>query len=156
MGVSKEHRSGKTSRTVIVAIHDRAPRDKTCDYLRDAGFMVVPAPTCQFALTACRSAAMDPVLVVEIRLPDMWGLDLAREAAQFHFKTLVICISEKELRKECQEEMSQRGWIWLKDGSPESILEAIHQVMAPSPRRQKTSHAVTGISSVETQSRNFG
>jgi DNA-binding NtrC family response regulator len=153
MHSSTAERSAKSGRLVIVAIQDRAQREKTCEFLRQDGFAVVPAQSCQYALTACRSAATDPVLVAEIRLPEMWGLDLARAATQFHFKTLVICISERQVRRECQDEMNERGWMWLKNASPEIICQAIRENLTPAASRHKPSHAFTGIPGSQPQSR---
>ena len=147
----------KHDRPVIVAIHERASRETTCEFLKEAGLLVIPAANCQAALSACRSALIDPVLVAEIRLPDMWGLDLARAATQFHFKTLVICISDKELRQQCQDEINQRGWIWLKNCSPQMILDAIHDNSAAAiSSRQQQSHAISSTPSARPQTRNCG
>ena len=147
----------KHDRPVIVAIHDRVSRETTCELLKEAGLLVIPAPNCKAALSACRSALIDPVLIAEIRLPDMWGLDLARAATQFHFKTLVICVSEKELRQQCRDEINERGWIWLKTSSPQEILKVIHDTHgAAISSRQQPSHAISGIPAAPPQSRNCG
>jgi DNA-binding NtrC family response regulator len=147
----------KHDRPVIVAIHDRVSRESACEFLKEAGLLVLPAPSCQVALNACRSALTDPVLVAEIRLPDMWGLDLARAATLFHFKTLVICISEKELRQQCQEEINERGWLCLKTFSPQAILQAMQDSSAvANSSRQQPSHAITGTPATRPQTRNCG
>ncbi|HYI93752.1 MAG TPA: hypothetical protein VEX68_09435 [Bryobacteraceae bacterium] len=97
------------------------------------------------------------MLIAEIRLPDMWGLDLARAATQFHFKTLVICVSEKELRQPCQDEINQRGWFWLKTFAPQEIFKIIQDSSSAAiSSRQQQSHAISGIPPASEQSRNFG
>jgi DNA-binding NtrC family response regulator len=126
---------------VIVAIHERSEREIACRAIAEAGFEVIEARTCHEALTACRAAGTVPILIAEVRLPDMWGIDLARAAAQFHSKTQVVCIVSKVPRAECRQEFSDRGWLWQTERSPETLLTAIKSFDEPVLQKYRQSHA---------------
>jgi DNA-binding NtrC family response regulator len=154
MTSNTQRRSGKSTRLVIVAIHDRSQREMVCRAIGDAGFEVIEAPTCQDALTACRGAGTVPILIAEVRLPDMWGLDLARAATQFHSKTQVVCLASKEPKSECRKEIHSRGWLWLTQSTPETLVSAVQNFAEPVLQKYRQTHAERQANSM--QSRNVG
>lgn len=144
----------KSKELVIVAIHDRSQREQACSALEDAGYEVIAAPNCQAALTACRGAGTDPILVTEVRLPEMWGLDLARAATQFRSRTRVVCIADREPKLGVAREIAERGWRWLIKGNSTGILEAILGFSKSLPRRS-VSTAVSKSDSELSSTRNI-
>jgi len=80
--------------------------------LRRAGYSVVAKDNCYDAAAYCRKVASLDALVIETELPDMWGLELARSASQYHPHIFVVCLCSAQPKQHVRHELLERGWQW--------------------------------------------
>ena len=79
--------------TVYLVEDDEAVRDAVSLVLRTAGLRVLAFPTAEAFLDACARSVEPQVLVVDVRLPRMSGLDLQNRLAETGCDAPIILIS---------------------------------------------------------------
>jgi DNA-binding NtrC family response regulator len=72
------------------------------------------------------------LLVTDLHMPYMTGLQLAREATMIHHSLAVVIASATFPRMELVEYMDQRGWRFLsKPYGPTVLLQAVQELLSP-------------------------
>ena len=80
------------SHTILVTEDDRVQREIIGDILTQAGYSVVPKPSADAALEALREDGPD-LLITDLRMPGMDGLDLLREAKRLRPEIEVVLMT---------------------------------------------------------------
>jgi len=71
-----------TNRRVLVADDDNAIRELLCDLLKDEGYETMQAATGKEMLALYHSAKRPALVLMDVQMPDMTGLEALREIAQ--------------------------------------------------------------------------
>jgi DNA-binding response OmpR family regulator len=117
---------------VLVVEADPELRRKAQAALESKGHRVF---ACDDALRAFRTfgkwKSID-VLVTDLHMPYMTGLQLAREATMIHHSLAVLIASATFPRMELVEYMDQRGWRFLsKPYGPAVLLSTVQELLSP-------------------------
>src|SRR5215207_8766429 len=81
---------------VLVVMRSGTARQRIVKELKRASFVTTAESKCHDALLFCRRTATLHALITEVELPQMWGLELARVASQYHSRIACICLYAKE------------------------------------------------------------
>lgn len=134
------HRSEWPS--IVVCEPDQAVLDSLCDHLTADRHDVLPAPTGADALRLCRYNQPD-LMVMELQLPDVGGLDILREirqsdgiAARFDPQLLILVVAAGKNRTDRVRVLDEGADDYLE--KPASYKELRARIGALLRRRRQT------------------
>ena len=118
----------------ILVVDDDAPvRREVCRALRSRGYEVVEAPTVAAALELIR--ARFDLIVLDVRLPDGCGVDVARAASEMVPAPLIVAMSGEASAQEAFG-LAELGAVQFvtKPFSVDELLKAIERASMPDSR----------------------
>lgn len=118
---------GEGKPVLMVLDDDNAVRQTWTIIFRQQGYEVVPVERGEAAITAARNRAPD-LLLADIRLPDMTGIEAARRVQQIAPSCHVLLISGDGDSSEALEEARARGThfeVLPKPISPPDLIQRI-------------------------------
>jgi DNA-binding NtrC family response regulator len=123
---------------VLVVDDDADTRDMCAEVLRGAGYETVSTESGQIAQAALRSSAVD-VVVTDLRMPEVGGLDVLRAAKEADPDTVVILITAFPTVDTAVEAMKFGAAEYLvKPFSPSQLVEAVRASLEA--RRTRETH----------------
>jgi CheY-like chemotaxis protein len=114
-----------TLETILLAEDEEIVRKLVMELLRRAGYQVLSAENGQLALEAARSHA-EPIhlLISDVAMPAMTGLELARQIGLLHPKIKILLISGYSDPASVEDLQQQPGFAYLrKPFTPQTLLQ---------------------------------
>jgi CheY-like chemotaxis protein len=74
--------TGRDQLTILVVDDDAQVRDLVSEYLRDFGYLVIEAPGAREALRVLERHETPDLMITDIRMPEMTGIELAAAVEQ--------------------------------------------------------------------------
>lgn len=88
------HQQGlRAPATILVVDDDAEVREIVAEFLADAGYRVLKAEGGQDALRVLEEVGMVDLVITDVRMPDISGIDLAERITRDHHGLKVILIS---------------------------------------------------------------
>ena len=117
--------------TALVVEDDPAVREMTCHLLRRAGFEVLAVANGAEAVEAVRQAEHIDVLVTDVVMPNLSGIELAEQMMEAHPLMGVVLLSGYTAETLDLERVTAEGATFIsKPVSSNELLQAVHQAIA--------------------------
>ena len=112
-GMASEWNGPDIARTILIAEDNDDLRELMEVFLTMSGFYVVACADAYQAIQAFRVNPAIVLLLTDMEMPGMSGLELARELTAIRPSLPVLFVSGCDLTADMEEEMQERSWIFL-------------------------------------------
>jgi DNA-binding response OmpR family regulator len=114
---------------ILVVDDEETMRRSLADILRLEGFQVQVAPSGAVAVDVLRHQQID-LMLLDLKMPGMDGLDVLREAAVIAPDTMVILLTAHGSLESAMEALRQQAFDYLlKPSTPAKIISAVQKAM---------------------------
>ena len=120
---------------VLVVEDDFPVRETTCRFLTDAGYGCGSVGSARAALLAIRTGPRPDVLVLDVRLPDQPGTDLALDLEEKHPGIPVVFVSAYTVEVADFQTLAGVRWQFLpKPYTADQLVTAVSRFAPPTAR----------------------
>lgn len=123
--------------TILLAEDDDDILELTRAFLKTSGYSVLSCTNGRIAAEVFRKAPHIDLLVTDLRMPEISGLELARDLTSLDASLPVLMISGEVPTQALEDEIARRGWKFL--GKPwrfPGLLATIHSMLGDPPMEQ--------------------